>query len=113
ESAVRTASVDRKGFLHIEDRVHASSGPVSLQWIMVTPADVEILGQNKARLSKDGVMMLLEVRSSVPVSMNVMSNEPPHDYDAPNPGSCRVGFSADIAASSEAKFKVTLRRISK
>lgn len=113
KSAVRTASVDRKGFLHIEDKVHASSGPVYLQWIMVTPADVEILGQNKARLSKDGVMMLLEVRSSVPVSMNVMSNEPPHDYDAPNPGSCRVGFSADIAASSEAKFKVTLRRISK
>lgn len=111
DKAVRTAYVDRKGFLHVEDELKTSSHTVPLQWIMVTPAKVEIVGRNKAKLSKDGVVMLLEVRSSVPVSMYLMSNEPPHDYDAPNPGSCRVGFSAQLPSSSEVKFKVALRRI--
>lgn len=113
DRAVRTAFVDKKGFLHVKDELKTSSSAVPLEWIMVTPTEVELVGRNKAKLSRDGVVMLMVVRSSLPVSMKVLSNEPPHDYDALNPGSCRVGFSARLDSSSDVKFKVVLRKVSK
>ena len=39
---------------------------------------------------------------------HIWTNDPPHDYDAPNPGTCRVGFTMDIPAASEAFIEVSL-----
>lgn len=42
------------------------------------------------------------------IELMVLNNDPPNDYDLPNPGTVRVGFSAIIAPSADETFKVKL-----
>lgn len=111
EKAVRTAYVDRKGFLHIEDRIEAGDNDVPVQWNMTTVDSARITGPKSIEISSEGVRMKLSVKSGVPVRMHILSNEPGHDYDAPNPGTCRTGFTAKVKKGGKARFRVALREI--
>ncbi len=115
--AVRTAYVDRRGFLHVEDMIEAADIPgpdtdsVSVQWNMVTVDSAAISGKRSIDISCNGVCMRLSVKSRTPVQMHILSNDPPHDYDAPNPGTCRIGFTAELASGTSARFRVCLREV--
>lgn len=109
-AAERSVWLDRKNHLHVEDRITASSEDVEVQWIMTTSADAEIISGNQILLEQDGRRMVLNVQdnSLEDLQMHIWSNDPRHDYDAPNPGTCRVGFTMTVPADRQAILKVKL-----
>ena len=77
---------------------------------MTTSADAEILSVNEILLEQDGRRMVLNVQdnSLEDLQMHIWSNDPRHDYEAPNPGTRRVGFTMTVPADRQAILKVKL-----
>lgn len=111
EKTVRTLTLDRDDNLTVVDRICNGKDSLEVTWIMTTPADAEITGDKTIRLSKDGKFMDLTVESGQDVEMFIWSNDPPHEYDFKNPGSCRVGFRCNIAPGRHESLKVRLEAL--
>lgn len=107
--AERDVWLDRKNYLHVEDRISASGRDIDVRWTMMTPAEAEIISEKEIRLEKDGHRMVLRLELSAFEALPfVLPDNPPHDYDAPNPGTCRVGFTVTVPAGAEAVLKASL-----
>lgn len=110
DSVVREIWLDRKDRLHVMDHITAGIEDVTVQWVMTTLADAEIISDNEILLSKDGKRMRLKMTPGdgiKAVKAQIWPNDPPHDYDAPNPGTCRVGFVFTVPAHSDVTASVT------
>ena len=107
--AERDIWLDRKNHLHVEDRISASGRDIEVRWTMMTPAEAEIISEKEIRLEKNGHRMVLRFESSGLEALPfVLPDDPPHEYDAPNPGTCRVGFTVTVPAGAEAVLKASL-----
>ena len=107
--AERDIWLDRKNHLHVEDRISASGRDIEVRWTMMTPAEAGIISEKKIRLEKNGRRMVLRFESSGFEALPfVLPDDPPHEYDAPNPGTCRVGFTVTVPAGAEAVLKASL-----
>ena len=107
--AERDIWLDRKNHLHVEDRISASGRDIEVRWTMMTPAEAEIISEKEIRLEKNGHRMALRFESSGLEALPfVLPDDPPHEYDAPNPGTCRVGFTVTVPAGAEAVLKASL-----
>lgn len=107
--AERDIWLDRKNHLHVEDRISASGRDIEVRWTMMTPAEAEIISGKEIRLEKNGHRMVLRFESSGLEALSfVLPDDPPHEYDAPNPGTCRVGFTVTVPAGAEAVLMVSL-----
>ncbi|WP_020606856.1 hypothetical protein [Spirosoma spitsbergense] len=92
----------------IQDELETSATETTVQWTMLTPATVKVLGTNKAELTKDGKKLLLQVDKPAGVAIRTWSTEPPHEYDAPNPGTILVGFEVKVPANTRTALTVRL-----
>ncbi len=101
----RTFVMDVNENLTVIDNV-ISSKPCTIRWTMCTNATAKIVGKNKILLEQAGKRMLLRANSSRHIVPFILSNDPPHSYDAPNPNSCRVGF--DVSVRKKVKLFVQL-----
>jgi hypothetical protein len=112
EDQVKTASrgiaIVNKQYVIIEDELETLAKETVIRWTMVTSADVKITGNNSAELTKDGKKLILKVTSPAKISMKTWTTEPPHDYDAQNPGTTLVGFETTVQANTKATLKVFL-----
>lgn len=106
--AVRNVTLNKDNNLTVTDCIETGAKPASIMWVMVTPAQAEIVGENAIVLSKDGKKMRLEVEANKKVKMKIWSNEPSHDYDFKNPGTIRVGFEVDATEQSKLLLNVKL-----
>ena len=107
--AERDIWLDRKNHLHVEDRISASGRDIEVRWTMMTPAEAEIISEKEIRLEKNGRRMVLRFESSGFEALPfVLPDDPPHEYDAPNPGTCRVGFTVTVPAGAEAVLMASL-----
>lgn len=107
--AERDIWLDRKNHLHVEDRISASGRDIEVRWAMMTPAEAEIISEKEIRLEKNGRRMVLRFESSGFEALPfVLPDDPPHEYDAPNPGTCRVGFTVTVPAGAEAVLMASL-----
>ena len=107
--AERDIWLDRKNHLHVEDRISASGRDIEVRWTMMTPAEAEIISEKEIRLEKNGRRMVLRFESSGLEALPfVLPDDPPHEYDAPNPGTCRVGFTVTVPAGAEAVLMASL-----
>lgn len=109
KSTIRTIWLDKKNNLNIHDKLVNGKEETEVLWIMCTPADAEITGNNTILLTKNSRTMEMKVKAPVEVKMQILSNEPPHDYDLKNPGTRRVGFTAKIAPEETISFNITLK----
>ncbi|HJD74742.1 MAG: heparinase II/III family protein [Bacteroides xylanisolvens] len=108
DKAVRTVTLDKKENLEVIDRIETGNKEATVSWIMVTPAEAKIVGQNRIELTKDGRQMLLVADADTNVEMKIWSNVPPHEYDFQNPGTIRVGFETTIPANRAMQLSVQL-----
>lgn len=110
--AERDIWLDRKNYLHVEDRIVAGDKDIEVRWIMTTPAQAEILSDDRILLKKDGRKMVLKMDAGgLEAVPSVWTNDPPRDYDAPNPGTCRVGFVITVPAGTSASVSSSVRPI--
>lgn len=108
EKAKRGVAVVDKSYVIVDDEIETLSNETKIRWTMLTPADVKISGSNEAELTKNGKKLLLQVQTPLHVTMKKWSTDPPHNYDAPNPGTTLVGFEATLPANSSTAITVAL-----
>jgi len=121
--AQRTIAIIDQKYVVISDTLQASDTAATIRWTLVTAATVTITGKNTAELTKDGRRLLLSVTSSGASGSGASSSAaatgnltmktwptdpPPNSYDAPNPGTIRVGFEVTVPAKSKASIVVSL-----
>jgi len=99
--------VDQK-YVVVRDELETGAAETTVRWTLLTAADVKITGPNSAELSLKGRKLLLQVREPAKVTMRTWSTEPPHDYDAPNPGTTLIGFEVVLPANSSGAVVVLL-----
>ena len=111
KQATRKVWLDKKDDLHVVDVLTANGETAEVLWNMTTRAQARITGKNTIELSQNGHRMLLTVSCNAPFEMKTWTTEPVHDYDAPNPGSSRVGFIANLKPNQKATLQVTVKAI--
>ncbi len=99
--------VDNK-YVVVRDELQTLPQQTTIRWTMLTPAAVKITGKNTAELTKDGKVLILEVKEPGNIIMKTWSTDPPHDYDAPNPGTTLVGFELQQPGNTKTALTVTL-----
>jgi hypothetical protein len=93
----------------IQDEIETLDRETSIRWGMVTRADVEIRDAQTAVLSQDGQRLVVRVVGPSDAALEIYETaDPPHDYDAPNPGTRMLGFTVEVSASTEARWAVHL-----
>ncbi len=118
--AQRTIAIVDKKYVTVTDTIQAADTAATIRWTLVTPATVKITGPNTAELTKDGRRLLLSVATAgIPTSGGAPTGNltmktwptdpPPNSYDAPNPGTIRVGFELTIPARSNTIITVSLK----
>ena len=106
--AKRGVAIVDKNHVVVRDELKTVDKPATVRWTMLTPATVTLLGGNRAELTKDGQKLTLEVAEPAGVTLKTWSTNPPHDYDAPNPGTTLVGFEIEMPANSSGALSVLL-----
>ena len=111
--AQRTIAIIDQKYVVVSDTIQASDTAATIRWTLVTPAAVTITGKNTAELTKDGRRLQLRVATSGASAGNLTmktwpTDPPPNSYDAPNPGTIRVGFEMTIPARSSTTITVSL-----
>ncbi|GAB3898209.1 hypothetical protein GCM10028803_17310 [Larkinella knui] len=106
--ATRGVALVNKAYVVVRDELETPAAETTVRWTMLTPADVKLLGKNKAELTKDGKKLILEVREPARVVLKTWSTDPPQAYDAANPGTIRVGFEVQVPAQSKTALTVLL-----
>lgn len=112
ESAVRRITVDGGGTVRTEDTVKAEGRPRMVRWTMNTTAEPRIIDDRTIELVSGDRRLVVRACSDRKTEAFILSNDPPHDYDAPNPGTCRVGFTMKAGVRKAAKLTVELVPVS-
>lgn len=105
--AVRGVGIMDEQYVIVQDEVKALAAPAKIRWTMLTSALVS-LGDQEARLVKDGKVLYLRVEGPEGLQMRTWSTDPGTDYDAPNPGTTLVGFEYELPANTSATSRVYL-----
>ena len=106
----RTAFLDRKDNLHIEDAVETGNSPEKIVWMMNTAAKPVITAPDKAVLESGGHRMEIKFKATSPFTLHIYSNDPDTEYDDANPGTARIGLVMEAGANSAEKISVDFRR---
>ncbi|MGQ9620863.1 MAG: heparinase II/III domain-containing protein, partial [Bacteroidales bacterium] len=108
KSAQRGAGIADKKYVIVRDEIEPLTDNSVVRWTMLTSATVNITGPSAAELTQNGKKLIIKVNEPSQVTMKTWSTDPPHDYDAPNPGTILVGFEATIPAGSKTAIEVFL-----
>lgn len=106
KKATREVALIKERYLLVTDRVQAAGEPASVRWTMVTSATPKQIDAHTMELTKEGKKLHLIIESPSAASFSVIDNVPSHSYDAPNPGSVRILFNADLKAGQKETLKV-------
>ena len=93
----------------VRDEIKAADTAAVVRWTLLTPAEVKITGSHTAELASGGKKLILRVDGPDDIVMKTWPTDPPpHSYDAPNPGTIRVGFELTLPAGSGTAITVSL-----
>lgn len=106
--ANRGVAILNQSVVAIRDEVETPTTETTVRWTMLTSATVKLIGKNKAELTKDGRKLILQVEEPAQIELQTWATDPPHDYDAENPGTIRVGFEVKIPSSTKTTLSVLL-----
>jgi len=104
----RGIAIVNDSYVVVRDEIETLPSETTIRWTLLTSAEVNITGDNKAELTKNGKKLSLQVLTSAKVVMKTWSTDPPKDYDAPNPGTTLVGFEMVIPANTKTDIVVSL-----
>lgn len=106
--ANRGIAIINKEYVEVRDELETASSEATVRWTLLTPASVKITGERTVELSKDGRTMTLQVQEPAKIELKTWTTDPPHDYDAPNPGTTLVGFETKLPANTKTALTVLL-----
>jgi len=106
--SVRGIAIVDQNHVVVRDEIETLDAITTIRWTMLTPATAKIVGKNQIELTKNGKTLMLKVKAKGKIVMKTWSTDPPHDYDAPNPGTTLVGFEIILPANTKTALNVSL-----
>jgi hypothetical protein len=107
-SARRGIALVKGKWADVKDELETQDAPVRVRWIMLTSAKVAFTPEGDAVLTKNGKTLTLRIMSPQKAMWQTWSTDPPHDYDAPNPGTTLLGFEITLGTKTQATFEVAM-----
>lgn len=108
KKAERGISIVDKKYVMIRDEIETLNKEATVRWNLLTSANVTVIGKNSAEFTKNGKKLVLKVKSPAGAEIKTWNTNPPHSYDAPNPGTTLVGFEIAVPANSKAELVVLM-----
>lgn len=105
--AHRSVCLNSYNHLFVTDSITTGEDSADLMWVMVTETTPRIINDTIV-LSKNGKEMRMTFESLAKIETKIWTNEPIHDYDAPNHGTMRVGFETVLPPDSTLVIRVRL-----
>ena len=106
-SARRGIAIRDKSYVIVRDEVIPKQNAI-VRWTMLTGARVTKIGPTWVELAKNGKKLVLKVTEPSSIKIETWPTVPPHDYDAPNPGTILVGFQVEAPAQMKTILEVAL-----
>ncbi|MCC7524988.1 MAG: heparinase II/III family protein [Chitinophagaceae bacterium] len=106
--ARRGIGIVNKAYVVVRDEIKTADTITTVRWNMVTQAAARITGDKEIELTQNGKMLLLKVDTDAPVEMKTWLTDPPHRFDAANPGTVMVGFEIQLPPGTTAAVNVFL-----
>ena len=94
-AAMRGILLRPDGTVLLQDEIRNATKPATVRWAVLTAADVKVQGST-AVLKKANKALLVRVVSPANAKLKIVSTDPPHDYDAKNPGTRLLTFEATL-----------------
>ena len=108
KKAMRGLAIVEGKYVMVRDEIETTDEETVVGWNMLTSANVTIIGDKIAELTKNGRKLVLKVISPGGIKLETRSTVPLHAYDAPNPGTTLIGFEASVRANSQTVLTVLL-----
>lgn len=106
--ASRGIAIINQNHVVVRDELETSASPATVRWTLLTAADVAITGTNRAELTKDGKKFMVQIQEPAEVTLKAQPADPPHDYDAPNPGATLLTVETTVPARTKQNITVLL-----
>ena len=106
--ANRGIAIVDQAYVVVRDELETLPRESTIRWTLLTPAEVKIIGKNRAELTRDGKKLILQVQEPANVTLKTWSTHPPNQYDAPNPGTVLVGFEVTMPPQAKGALTVLL-----
>ncbi|HQK70409.1 MAG TPA: heparinase II/III family protein [Bacteroidales bacterium] len=107
-SAKRGVAIADRKYVIVRDEIQPVSDNTTVRWTMLTSASVKITDTGTAELTGNGKRLLLKVTQPSDATIKTWPTDPPHDYDAPNPGTTLAGFEIVVPAGRTTAIEVLL-----
>jgi hypothetical protein len=107
-SVDRGVAIVDQSYVVVRDELATAAAPARVRWTLLTGTDVKLVGKNRAELTKAGKKLIVEVQEPAGVTLQTWPTNPPHDYDAPNPGTTLLGFEVTMPAGAKSVLTVLL-----
>ena len=111
EKAYRRLVIDDTARVVVEDDITAGDKPCAIRWTMTTAAVPRIVDGRTIELRQNGRTLIVKAVSPTKVKPFVLSNNPPHDYDEPNPDTSRIGFTMNAKRGKRVVLRVELQPV--
>jgi hypothetical protein len=108
KKSIRGIAIIDNRYVMVRDEAETLASETVIRWNLLTSAAVTITGKNSAELVNNGKKLIMKVIEPENITMKTWSTDPPHTYDAPNPGTIMTGFETTIPANSTASLIVLL-----
>lgn len=108
KKAERGIAIVGKKYVIVRDEIETLNKEAIVQWNLLTSANVAVIGNNSAEFTKNGKKLVMKVKSPAGAEIKTWNTDPPHSYDAPNPGTTLVGFEIILPANSKADLVVLM-----
>lgn len=106
--ANRGIAIVDQAYVVVRDELETLPRESIIRWTLLTPAEVKIIGKNRAELTRDGKKLILQVQEPANVTLKTWSTNPPNQYDAPNPGTVLLGFEVTMPPKAKGVLTVLL-----
>ena len=111
EKAYRRIVIYDTARVVVEDDITAGDKPCAIRWTMTTAAVPRIVDSRTIELRQNGRTLIVKALSPTKVKPFVLSNNPPHDYDEPNPDTSRIGFTMNAKRGKRVVLRVELQPV--
>jgi hypothetical protein len=101
------AIIDKK-YVLIRDEIETLNKEAIVRWNMLTSANVTLIGNDVAELTRNGRKLTIRVESPSGAVIKASGAVPRHSFDAPNPGISLVGIEITVPADSKEDLVVLL-----
>jgi len=101
----RGVAIVENRYVVVRDEITNINKTTPIRWAMLTPATPKIINKNTAELTLNGEKMIVKVIGKE-VNLRTWSTNPPHVFDAPNPGTVLFGYTCQLKPSENANITV-------